>query len=459
MLFRSHMAEEGEFDKWYLTGATLLLFGGAAGKSAQFPFHVWLPDAMEGPTPVSALIHAATMVVAGVYLTARIMPLFEASHDIALYVVLALGMITTFLSIFMGLVATDIKKVVAYSTLNSLGFMMIALGFGESGIAPAMLYLFCHAFLKALLFLGCGSVIHATGSQELPELGGVKQKLPLTNWLFLIGVLSMAGVIPFSGFFAKDEILIQAKDYSLPVLLLILSSLPITAAYMMRLYMLTFLGEPRLQVAASAHADHGHDADTSHVADEHGTHEHQGSHESLVMTGPLLLLGILAGVAGFVVFKGVGEALGIGSGFVAAMENVFEADPHVAKFDGAMIAISTLLVLAGLAAAKYAWSGEMAPAKAAAARFPFFYQLFLNKFYIDDFYQWCINAIVLGFARVIAYFDRMVVNDTGIDGPGEATNAIGWALKLTQTGKLPNYALGMALGVVVLVIVGFSVKG
>jgi NADH-quinone oxidoreductase subunit L len=175
------MAEEGEFDKGYLTMATLFLFGGAAGKSAQFPFHVWLPDAMQGPTPVSALIHAATMVVAGVYLVARVMPLFEASYDGALYVVVAVGLITTFLSVFMGLVMTDIKQVVAYSTLNSLGLMMVALGFGEAGVGPAMLYLFCHAFFKALLFLGCGSVIHSTGSQEIPELGGLTGRMPITS--------------------------------------------------------------------------------------------------------------------------------------------------------------------------------------------------------------------------------------------------------------------------------------
>ena len=171
-----HMAEEGDFDKWYLTMATLFLFGGAMGKSAQFPFHVWLPDAMEGPTPVSALIHAATMVVAGVYLVARVMPLFEARLTGTLYFVVAIGMITTFLSVCMGLVMTDIKRVVAYSTLNSLGLMMVALGFGEAGVAPAMLYLFAHAFFKALLFLGCGSVIHATENQEVEHLGGLRRR-------------------------------------------------------------------------------------------------------------------------------------------------------------------------------------------------------------------------------------------------------------------------------------------
>ncbi|HLF76036.1 MAG TPA: NADH-quinone oxidoreductase subunit L [Dehalococcoidia bacterium] len=437
-----HMAEEGGFDRTYLTAATLFLFGGAAGKSAQFPFHVWLPDAMEGPTPVSALIHAATMVVAGVYLVARTMPLFEASYDGALYFVVAIGMITTFMSAFMGLVMTDIKKVVAYSTLNSLGLMMVALGFGESGVGPAMLYLFCHAFFKALLFLGCGSVIHATGTQEMGELGGVSKKLPLTNVLFFIGAMSMAGMVPLSGFFAKDEILVWAEDFSLPVLILLLITLPITAMYMLRLYMLTFTGEPK--AAAHGHDDHGHD-------------EH--AHESLIMTGPLVLLGGLALVAGFVVFGGVGEALGLGSGFLEFVEYTLSDHPHEFEFDWPMAIISTVLVLAGLGIAKYAWSGEMAPAKAAGARFPFLYKLFSSKFYMDDFYQWCINNLILGLARFVAFFDRTVVNDTGINGPGEVTGGLAWVAKYQQTGKLPHYALAMILGVVVLTIAAFSVKG
>ena len=191
------------------------------GKSAQFPFHVWLPDAMEGPTPVSALIHAATMVVAGVYLVARAMPLFEASETYVLDFVIVIGLITTFMSVGMGLVMTDIKRVVAYSTLNSLGLMMVALGFGESGVGAAMLYLFCHAFFKALLFLGCGSVIHATDNQEVSKLGGLADKLPITSKTFLIGSMAMAGVVPLAGFFAKDEILVAAKDAS-PVSLVLL---------------------------------------------------------------------------------------------------------------------------------------------------------------------------------------------------------------------------------------------
>jgi NADH-quinone oxidoreductase subunit L len=431
-----HMAEEGEFDNTYLSVATLFLFGGAMGKSAQFPFHVWLPDAMEGPTPVSALIHAATMVVAGVYLVARAMPLFEASDGYVLTFVIVIGLITTFMSCGMGLVMTDIKRVVAYSTLNSLGLMMVALGFGEAGVAAAMLYLFAHAFFKALLFLGCGSVIHATDNQEVSALGGLSDKLPITSKTFLVGALAMAGMIPLAGFFAKDEILVAAKDTSTITLILVLITLPITALYMARLYLLTFAGEPK----------------------DHHVHEH--AHESgPVMTVPLILLAILAIVAGFVVFEGVGKAIGLGDSFVTTVEYALSESPHGFEFEVPMAIISTLLVLAGLGGAMYYYAGAGERAAAMQQRFPFIHRVLANKFYVDDFYQWVINNVSLGFARIIAFFDREVVNDTGINGPGQAASAVGWVLRFTVGGKLPSYALGMSVGVVVLLIAGFVWKG
>jgi NADH-quinone oxidoreductase subunit L len=426
-------AQAGNFDEAYLTTAVVLLFVGAMGKSAQFPFHVWLPDAMEGPTPVSALIHAATMVVAGVYLVARTMPLFEVAHDGALYLVIVIGMITTFISAFMGLVMTDIKKVVAYSTINSLGLMMVALGVGSP--AAAMLYLFAHAFFKALLFLASGSVIHATEQQDISALGGLIRKMPLTGWTFVIGALAMAGLAPLSGFFAKDEILVEASHFSWVVFAFLFVSVPITALYMIRIVILTFFGVPR---------DH---------------HAFDHAHESPpLMSVPLLILAALAVVAGFVVFDPIGEALGWGYGFMGFVESVI-GDPHEFQFDWPIAIASTLAVIASLGLGVLIWRGDAVPAREARTRFPFLYSLFANKFYMDDLYQWNIDRMVLGFAKIIAFFDRAVVNDTGVNGPAEVTGGLSWVLKFQQTGKLPNYALAMILGVTIIAIIGFSVRG
>jgi NADH-quinone oxidoreductase subunit L len=205
---------------------------------------------------------------------------------------------------------------------------------------------------------------------------------------------------------------------------------------MARLYMLTFQGEPK----------------------DHQVHEH--THENAaIMTAPLVVLSALTLVAGFVVFEGVGKAIGLGSSFVTMIENVLEAEPEGFSFNVPMAIISTLAVVGGLAAARYYWAGEAAPAKAMGAKYPAVYKLFLNKFYLDDFYQWCINNVVLGLAKGVAYFDREVVNDTGINGPGHVAQGFAWVFKRTETGKLPNYALGMAFGVVVLAIAGLAVKG
>jgi NADH-quinone oxidoreductase subunit L len=325
---------------------------------------------------------------------------------------------------------------VAYSTLNSLGLMMVALGLGESGVGAAMLYLFAHAFFKALLFLGCGSVIHATEKQEVEYLGGLSKKMPWTNITFLIGTLAMAGLPILSGFWAKDEILVQAEHYSYIPFILILITLPITAAYILRVYLLTFQGEPK----------------------DHHVHDH--AHEMPIsMTGPLILLASITLVAGFVVFEPVGDIFGWGTGFLETVEYTLTDHPHEFEFNWPIAIISTLLVGVGLAFSAMAWGGTAAMGKRLEASSPFLYALFRNKFYIDDAYQWTINVIVLGLAKSVAFFDRAVVNDTGIDGPGHVAGFSGWVIKYTQTGKLPNYALAMAIGVAVLVVVGFSVKG
>jgi len=423
-------ARAGVMSEPYLTTAVLLIFAGAVGKSAQFPLHVWLPDAMEGPTPVSALIHAATMVVAGVYLVARTLPLFELAHPAALDLVTALGLTTVFMSATMGLVMTDIKRVVAYSTINSLGLMMVALGSGQ--VAAAMIYLLAHAFFKALLFLGCGSVLHATGKDDVQELGGLWRKMPLTATVFGVGVLAMAGIPPLSGFWAKDEIILSSSQHQNAFVYgLMVLSVFITGLYMARLFLLTFTGEPR-----DRHAfEHAHEAPP-------------------IMTVPNVLLAVLAVVAGLVVFDQVGEALGFPGGIG---KFVYLAEPEAFKFHGGVAAVSIIAALAGVLGALYFWRGEAKPAKAAGARFPFVYALWKNKYYIDNLYQALIDHVVLVFSRFIAWWDRKIINDTGVNGSAALAVYSGFRLKFLQTGRLPNYAFAIILGVVVMAIVAMTV--
>jgi NADH-quinone oxidoreductase subunit L len=429
-----HMAEDGEIGREWLTAAAVCIFAGACGKSAQFPLHVWLPDAMEGPTPVSALIHAATMVVAGVYLTARMLPLFEVVRGMP-ELITGIGLITTMLAALIGLAQRDIKRVVAYSTLNSLGLMFVALGSGAVG--AAMLYLFTHAFFKALLFLSCGSVIHATEEQEVDKLGGLWDKLPITAPVFLIGALAMAGLVPLSGFWAKDEILVGVRHGNLNTFVLIVTfiSLPITALYMARVVLLTFFGKPKDQ----------------HVYDH--------AHESApAMTGPLLLLAALAVVSGFVVFEGVGKALGFHSGWLGFVYNLAEG-PEKFHVNWGISILSVVLVTLGLIGGVAIWGGEAEPSRRAAAFSPLGYRLLLNRFYIDEVYQWVIDRIVLAAGQVVAVFDRAVVNDAGVQGTGEATSFLGWMGKFSQTGKIPNYAAAIVIGVVVIAAVAFGYRG
>ena len=389
---------------------------------------------MEGPTPVSALIHAATMVVAGVYLTARMLPLFEVVRGMP-ELITGIGLITTMLAALIGLAQRDIKRVVAYSTLNSLGLMFVALGSGAVG--AAMLYLFTHAFFKALLFLSCGSVIHATEEQEVDKLGGLWDKLPITAPVFLIGALAMAGLVPLSGFWAKDEILVGVRHGNLNTFVLIVTfiSLPITALYMARVVLLTFFGKPKDQ----------------HVYDH--------AHESApAMTGPLLLLAALAVVSGFVVFEGVGKALGFHSGWLGFVYNLAEG-PEKFHVNWGISILSVVLVTLGLIGGVAIWGGEAEPSRRAAAFSPLGYRLLLNRFYIDEVYQWVIDRIVLAAGQVVAVFDRAVVNDAGVQGTGEATSFLGWMGKFSQTGKIPNYAAAIVIGVVVIAAVAFGYRG
>jgi NADH-quinone oxidoreductase subunit L len=423
-------AAAGEIPTNYLTACVLLLFLGAMGKSAQFPLHVWLPDAMEGPTPVSALIHAATMVVAGVYMVARTLPLFQAAGDVALPLVTAVGLITVLMSATMGLVMSDIKRVIAYSTLNSLGLMMVALGAGFT--TAAMFYLLVHAFFKALLFLAAGSVYHATDELEVEQMGGLARKMPLTAITFAVGALSMAGIVPLAGFWAKDDILRASFDnQNIAVFLLLAVSVVLTALYMTRLVLLVFTGEPRNRRAY----EHAHDGPPA-------------------MSLPLVALAVLTVVGGFVAFDAVGKALGFPGGIG---EFVFVGgEPETFLVNGGVMALSIALAVAGVIGGLYVWRGQALPARRVAEAFPWAYRTLRNKYYMDDIYQALINRVVLTFSAVVAWFDRRVVNDTGVNGTGAVPRITGYVLKFTETGKLPNYALGIAIGVIVLAVVAFS---
>ena len=425
-------AKSGAIDHTYLTVAMLFLFGGAIGKSAQFPLHVWLPDAMEGPTPVSALIHAATMVVAGVYLVARFSPVY-AEVLIARDFIFYTGLLTAVMAGTMGLVANDIKRVLAYSTVSQLGFMFVALGTGAVG--AAMFHLFTHAFFKALLFLGSGSVIHATHAQEVEQLGGLRKKMPWTAATFIIGSLALAGIPIFAGFWSKDEI-VAATLEGAPVwtFVTLLATAFLTAVYSTRLVLLTFFGEPK---------DH---------------HAYDHAHESpLIIIAPLALLATLATVAGFFALDQVGQALG----FVGGIGQLVYLE-HAHAFtepDWPLASLATVVALAGIGVGVAFWHGDARRAVAARQWAPDLHALLVNRYYMDKLYQGIIDHAILGLAGLVAWFDKRIVNETGVDGGAQTIGYFGYRLKFLQTGRIPNYALGMAVGMVAIAIIAFSSQG
>ena len=423
-----HFAEAGGFDETYLTVTMLFIFAGAAGKSAQFPLHVWLPDAMEGPTPVSALIHAATMVVAGVYLVARLMPVYDEvliARDVVLYI----GLFTAIFAASMGLVANDIKRVLAYSTVSQLGFMFVALGVGS--VTVAMFHLLTHAFFKSLLFLGSGSVIHATEQQEVEHLGGLWRKMPITALTFTVGGLALAGLVPLAGFWSKDEILFEAlEEGSSFVYVVLLAAATLTAIYTTRVVLLTFFGKPRDQQAYD--------------------HAHESPSEMLL---PLLALAGLAAVAGLVALDEVGEALGFAGGIGQV---VITHVPHEFEFHSDIAIPATVTALLGIGIGLAYWGGSASRAVRARGWAPELHALLVNRYYMDQLYQAVIDRVVLGFAGVVARFDKSVVNEAGVDGGAQTLGWLGYRLKFLQTGRIPNYALGMALGVLVFAVIAAS---
>ena len=402
-----HVAQQGGIAQGTLTASMALIFLGAMGKSAQFPFHVWLPDAMEGPTPVSALIHAATMVAAGVYLVARLMPLFELA-PLVLLGVGVVGLVTFLFAGTLALVMTDLKRVLAYSTISHLGLMMLSLG--ALSVAAAMLHLVAHGVSKALLFLGAGSVTHGTEKTDIREMGGLVRAMPITAITFVIGAASLAGLVPLSGFFSKDEIMLAVLDHRHPVLLIAaLGGSVLSAVYMARLALVVCFGRNR----------------------------GEGAHESpWLMTLPLAVLAPFAVMLGLIAYGWSESYTGFG-GFLVG------GGVHHAPLW--LPVLSALLVLGGLVYGWRTWGrGKVTPFEGRDSRL---LRLLENKYYVDEAYQWAIDRIALAFSRFIALFDRVVVNDTGVDGPAWSIMLSAVRMRLAQTGRLYNYGLVMALGV------------
>ena len=418
-----HIAQNGGIEQGTLNVAMFLIFLGAMGKSAQVPFHVWLPDAMEGPTPVSALIHAATMVAAGVYLVARLMPLFELTPTV-LVVVASVGVVTFVFAGTIALVVTDIKRVLAYSTISHLGLMMLSLGAG--GVGAALFHLVAHGAAKAMLFLGAGSVMHAMHEEtDIRKMGGLRRRMPITGWTFVIGAASLAGIIPLSGFFTKDEVLLRVLEHRHPVfIVLALLGVVLSALYMARLTFGTFFGESKS--------------------------DHSDVHESpSVMTVPLLLLAIPAIGVGFLAF-GFGDAFKGFAGFI----------DEQSKFHLNVWLSVVSLALAGLGV----WIGWAAYIRGTIStdslitRFPAVYRVLAARYYVDEIYQWVIDRIVLALGRLIATFDRVVVNDTAVDGSADSVKRSSFRMKFVQTGRMYNYGMAMAAGVIALSLIWWVIQ-
>lgn len=431
-------AEEGHLNQEFIMVVCILLFCGAIGKSAQFPLHVWLPDAMEGPTPVSALIHAATMVAAGVYLVARSFPLFHLSA-FAMQLVSFIGVLTAGMAASIALVQNDIKRVLAYSTISQLGYMMFGLGVG--GYTAGVFHLFTHAFFKALLFLGAGSVIHAVQTNNIKEMGGLGVKMKITSLTFLIACLSISGIPPFAGFWSKDEILLEAyrNEHYLIFFLGVFFAM-LTAFYMFRLYFVTFTGKYR----GNAHP-----------------------HESpYVMTIPLIILGFMSVVAGFPGSPFFGNGF---HGFIHFEEGEIEGSGFV----------MTLSVSAGILGMFFAWliySKKIISRDFISRRIPQLYRTLFNKYYFDEIYLFLFVRPVIYFSKELGKFDLFVI-DGGVNGTGFLTvilskiqrafdiyivdglvNFTGWITgkagmigRRIQTGLVQNYVLLLLFGVVIFV--------
>lgn len=415
-----------------ITAICLLLFVGAIGKSAQFPLYVWLPDAMAGPTPVSALIHAATMVTAGVYMIARA-NFFYSMAPVALNIVAYVGVGTAIFAATIGLVQNDIKKVLAYSTVSQLGYMFLACGVGA--YAVAIFHLMTHAFFKALLFLGSGSVIHGmSGEKDIRQMGGLKSKMPKTFWTFLIGTLAISGIPGLSGFFSKDEILWKTFEGDHRVLWVIgVVAAFLTAFYMFRLLYLTFYGKFR-----------------GSKSQEHHVHESPPS-----MTVPLIILAVLAAIGGYI---GLPQALGGSNLFEHWLHPVFAQGTHghlllgetthhgVEPIEYLVMLISVVIALLGIWLAysgylrKAAWPGKLSKGV--------LYNAVLNKYYVDQIYDATISKPTVKISDVMAEWFDLGVIDGFVNGVAAFFNWMAGWLRRLQTGFVQNYAVLMGLGII-----------
>ncbi|MFO1412632.1 MAG: NADH-quinone oxidoreductase subunit L [Burkholderiales bacterium] len=438
--------------QWSLMTVTCLcLFVGAMGKSAQVPLHVWLPDSMEGPTPISALIHAATMVTAGIFMVSRMSPLFEMS-DTALSTVAIIGATGALFLGILGVVQNDIKRVVAYSTLSQLGYMTVALG--VSAYPAAMFHLMTHAFFKALLFLGAGSVIIAMHhDQDLRNMGGLKKYMPITYWTMLIGSLALCGIPPFAGFFSKDAIIEATHLSEIPghtyAYWCVLVGVFVTALYTFRMFFMAFHGKERF--ATDGHADHGHDHDHA----DHGHDDHHGGppHESpWVVTIPLIMLAIPSIYAGWayvepmLIGKYFGDSIVIHEAHRALWEMKAEWHGVGAFIQHGVLSVPFWLALAGIAAAAYLYLVNTAlPARIAAAVGPL-YTLLNNNYYFDRFNE----AFFAGGARRIGNLFSNVGDGWLIEGVvNGSAKMVGWwgrVLRQMQSGYVYHYAFTMIIG-------------
>ncbi|SHP71660.1 NADH dehydrogenase I subunit L [Mycobacteroides abscessus subsp. abscessus] len=417
--------EAGSISAGMITVTAILIFIGAVGKSGQFPLHTWLPDAMEGPTPVSALIHAATMVAAGVYLVAALFPLFTASET-ALMTVAVVGAITAIFAASIGLVQTDIKRVLAYSTVSQLGYMMLALG--SAGYVAGVFHLMTHAFFKALLFLAAGSVIHAVHTQNIEEMGGLWKKLRVTSPLFLVGTLAISGVPLFSGFFSKDEILISAWVHGNTALFwLAVIAAFFTAFYMFRLFFLVFTGEARKEI--------------------------KQVHESpAVMTLPMVVLGVLAVVAGYVNTPWFGTFLG--DWLVDGNEALGHG--HVEGPAWIMI-VATLVSLAGIFLAYLMYGKKSLSRDWLSSRAPVTYSVLYNKYFIDEFYELTIVNITKFFSLFLKYIEVFIVEGI-VNLVTQIVQTFGKTGSRVHNGQVQMYGTVAFVGLAVLFVI-FAVTG